>query len=75
MKRRLLSAAVAVALGAIFLQPSVAAPRGFEVWLMDQSGTAGNLHIFDQEDVRTPNAAVSEVVNLDALCSGAVRGT
>ena len=74
MKRRLSTAALAVALSTMFLQPSLADGRGFEVWILDQSGTAGTLHIFDQEDVRTPELASAETVDLSGLCPGAVRG-
>ena len=74
MKRRLLTASVVVALSTMFLQPSLAEGREFEVWIMDQSGAAGTLHIFDQEDVRVPQNASAESLDLGGLCPGAVRG-
>ena len=74
MTRRLLAAFVVMALTSLFIQPSLADGRDFEVWLLDQSGTAGRLHIFDQEDVRVPQHAEAETLDLSALCPGAIRG-
>lgn len=39
--------------------------HGFEVWATEQSGTAGQLYIYDSEDlIKDPSAAVPEVVDL-----------